>query len=127
MAAPNIVGVSTITGKTATFSLSDTSQTTILDNVASSGKVMKVNTILAANDDGTNAADITVYLYDQDGGSAGGGTGIQIASTISVAADSTLVVIDRASSFYLEEDRSLTAQASAGGDLNVIISYEEIS
>ena len=124
MANPNIVGVTTITGKTAIFSLGDTSATTILNNAASSNKVFKVNTIIVANDDGTNAADITVTLFPQDDA---GGTGVQIASTIQVVADSTLVVIDKASSFYLQEDRSIQATASAGGDLNVIISYEEIS
>ena len=124
MANPNIVGVTTITGKTAIFSLGDTSATTILNNAASSNIVFKVNTIIVANDDGTNAADITVTLFPEDDA---GGTGVQIASTIQVVADSTLVLIDKASSFYLQEDRSIQATASAGGDLNVIISYEEIS
>lgn len=124
MANPNIVGVTTLTGRTDTFSLSDTSATTILSNAASSGKVFKVNTIIVANDDGTNNADITVSL---NSAAAGGGTAVQIANTIQVTADSTLVLIDRASAFYLLEDKSLVATASAGGDLNVIVSYEEIS
>lgn len=124
MANPNIVGVTTITGKTDTFSLADTTATTILSNAASSGKIMKVDTIIVANDDGTNNADITVSL---NSAAAGGGTAVQIASTIQVVADSTLVLIDRASSFYLLEDKSLVATASAGNDLNVIVSYEEIS
>ena len=124
MANPNIVGVTTLTGKTDTFSLADTSATVILSNAASSGKVMKVNTIIVANDDGTSNADITVSL---NSAAAGAGTSIQIASTISVVADSTLVLIDKASSFYLLEDKSISAGASAADDLNVIISYEEIS
>jgi len=124
MANPNIVGVTTLTGKTDTFSLADTSANVILSNAASSGKVMKVNTIIVANDDGTNAADITVSL---NSAAAGGGTAVQIASTIQVTADSTLVLIDKASSFYLLEDKSLVATASAANDLNVIVSYEEIS
>lgn len=124
MAAPNIVGVTTITGKTFTVSLADTSVTTLINNAANSGKVMKINSIIVANDDGTNAADITISIFPQDDQ---GGTAVELASTISVAADSTLVVVDRASSFYLEEDKTLTATASAGGDLNVIVSYEEIS
>ena len=124
MANPNIVGVTTITGVTDSFSLADTNAVTILNNTAGSNKVFKVNTIIVANDDGTSAADITVTLFPQDDA---GGTGVQIASTIQVVADSTLVVIDKASSFYLQEDRSIQATASAGGDLNVIISYEEIS
>ena len=124
MAAPNIVNVGTITGKTTYLSLSDTSATTLLSNAASSGKVFKVNSIIVANDDGTNAADITVTINTA---ASGGGTAYKLASTISVAADSTLVVLDKASSIYLEEDKSLVATASAGGDLDVVCSYEEIS
>ena len=123
MAAPNIVGVTTITGKTAAFSLADTSSTTILSNAASSNYVYKVNSIIVANDDGTNSADITVTYNDA---AAGGGTAYNLASTVAVAADSTLVVLDKASSIYLEENTSLVATASAGGDLDVIVSYEEI-
>ena len=124
MANPNIVGVTTITGVTASFSLANTEAVTILNNAADSNKVFKVNTIIVANDDGSNAADITVTLFSQDDA---GGTGFKLAHTIQVIADSTLVLIDKASSFYLVEDRSIQATASAGGDLDVIISYEEIS
>lgn len=124
MAAPNIVSVATITGKTAAVSLSDTSATTILSNAASSDYVYKVNTIIVANDDGTNSADITVTY---NSAAAGGGTAFHLAKTVAVAADTTLVVLDKASSIYLEEDTSLVATASAGGDLDVIVSYEEIT
>lgn len=123
MTAPNIVGVTTITGKTDYFSLADTNANVILSNASGSNKVYKVNSIMIANDDGTNAADITVQYHSA---AAGGGTGYKIASTVSVAADSTLVVLDRASSVYLEEDKSITATASAANDLDVIISYEII-
>ena len=124
MANPNIVGVATISGKTDVFSLADTSANTILSNGSGSGKVFKVNTIIVANDDGTNNADITVAYHSA---AAGGGAAVEIAKTIQVIADSTLVLIDKASSFYLEENRSLVATASAANDLNVIVSYEEIS
>ena len=123
MAAPNIVAVATITGKTAAVSLSDTSATTILSNASGSNYVYKVNTIIVANDDGTNAADITVTFNNA---AAGGGTAFHLAKTVAVAADTTLVVLDKASSIYLEENTSLVATASAGGDLDVIVSYEEI-
>ena len=56
MAAPNIVNVATITGKSATVALSTTSATTLVSNAASSGKVFKINMIQVANVDGTNAA-----------------------------------------------------------------------
>jgi hypothetical protein len=124
MAAPNIVGVTTITGITTFVSLADTSATVIVSNAADSGKVYKINTIIVANIDGTNTANITAAIHDN---AAGGGTAVNIASTIDVTADSTLVVLDKASALYLEENRSIVATASAGGDLAITCSYEEIS
>ena len=124
MAAPNIVNVTTITGKTAKIELSSTNATAVVSNPASSGKVFKINTLIVANVDGAAAADITINLYAEDDI---GGTAYSVAKTVSVPADSSLVVIDKASSIYLEEDRSIGAIASAAGDLCVICSYEEIS
>ena len=123
MAAPNIVGVATITGITTYLSLSDTSATVLVTNAASSNYVYKINTIQVANDDGSSSADITVAINDA---AAGGGTNYALASTVAVAADSSLVVTDKASSFYLEEDRSIVVTASAGNDLDVMFSYDKI-
>lgn len=124
MAAPNIVNVTTITGKTVVVDLTTASATQIVSNAAGSGKVLKINLINVANVDGVVAADITVSLY---GGASLGGSVTQIVSTVSVPADSTLVVMDRSASIYLEEDRSIGATAGVGNDLKVICSYEEIS
>ena len=65
MAAPNIVNVSSILGKTDQYALTTTSQTTILNNAASSDNVLKVNMIQVANVDGTNACDITIDVHLQ--------------------------------------------------------------
>ena len=124
MAAPNIVNVATITGKSAVVDLTTTNATAVVSNAASSGKVFKVNSLTVANVDGAVAADITVSYYSQDDI---GGTATEIVKTVSVPQDSTLVVIDKNTSLYLEEDRSLGAQASAANDLKVFVSYEEIS
>lgn len=124
MAAPNIVNVTTITGKSATVNLSSTAATAVLSNAASSGKVFKVNSLVVANVDGSVAADITIGFYSQDDI---GGTATEIVSTVSVPADASLVVIDKNSFIYLEEDRSLGATAGAANDLKVVVSYEEIS
>lgn len=124
MAAPNIVNVSTITGKTSVVTLSTTNATAIVSNAASSNKVFKINSLIVANVDGTSNASITVNYYSQDDI---GGTATAIANTIMVPADASLVIIDKNSSIYLEEDKSLGAIASAAGDLTIICSYEEIS
>ena len=117
MAAPNIVNVATITGKTAVQAVG-TSATAIVTNAAASGKVFKVNALYVSNVDGTSAAEITVDLYRSS-------TAYHIAKTVSVPADSTLDVISKA--IYLEEDDALRLTASAASDLEAVCSYEEIS
>ena len=124
MAAPNIVNVTTITGKSAVVSLTGTSATLVVENPASSNKVFKINSLVVSNVDGTNAADITISYYSEDNI---GGTATEIVSTVSVPADASLVVIDKNTSIYLEEDRSIGATAGAANDLKVVVSYEEIS
>ena len=124
MANPNIVDVTTIIGKSATIALSTTSATTLVSNAASSGKVFKINMIQVANVDGSNAADVTVDVHSA---ASGGGTAYSLVSTISVPADASLVALDKGTAIYLEEDRSITATAGTANDLEVIISYEEIS
>jgi hypothetical protein len=124
MAAPNIVNVTTITGKANVVSLTDTNATAVVSNAASSGKVFKINSLVVSNVDGTDAADITISYYSEDDI---GGTATEIVSTVSVPADASLVVIDKNTSIYLEEDKSIGATAGAANDLKVIVSYEEIS
>lgn len=124
MAAPNIVNVTTITGKTDQVSLTTTSATAVVSNAASSGKVFKINSLVVSNVDGTSAADITIAVYSEDDI---GGTATELVSTVSVPADATLVVIDKNTSLYLEEDMSIGATAGTADDLKVVVSYEEIS
>ena len=124
MSAPNIVNVTTITGKTNVVDLTTTNATLVVENPAASNKVFKINSLVVSNVDGTNAADITISLYSEDNI---GGTATQIVSTVSVPADASLVVIDKNTSIYLEEDKSIGATAGSASDLKVVCSYEEIS
>ena len=124
MAAPNIVNVSTITGKSFYLALSTTSATSLVSNAASSGKVFKINMIQVANVDGTSACDVTV---DYHTAAAAGGTAYSLVSTVSVPADASLVVLDKNTAMYLEEDRSISVTAGTANDLEVLVSYEEIS
>jgi hypothetical protein len=124
MANPNIVNVTTIYGNSSQVALSTTSATSLVSNAASSGKVFKINSIVVANVDGTNAADITINIYSQ---AALGGTAFAIASTISVPADATLIVTDKTTSFYLLENQSIGAIAGVANDLVVTTSWEEIN
>jgi hypothetical protein len=127
MANPNIANVTTILGNTSTLLISTTANpfaTALVNNPAASNKVYKINSIVVANVDGASAADITIQIFSQDDL---GGTGTAIASTISVPADTTLIITDKTTSFYLLEDKSLGATASAANDLVVTCSWEEIN
>lgn len=124
MANPNIVNVTSIIGKTNVVDLSTTNATLVVENAAASNKVLKINSLVVSNVDGTNAADITISLYSEDNI---GGTATQIVSTVSVPADASLIVIDKNSFIYLEEDRSIGATAGSASDLKVVCSFEEIS
>ncbi len=122
MAAPNIVGVTTILGITTASQLT-TSPVSILSNAASSGKVFKINTIVAANETAATAS-VTVRYNDN---AAGAGTTFSLANGIDISAKSSLVVLDKASSIYLEENRSITALSGTATAIDLIISYESIS
>lgn len=119
MAAPNLISLTAIYGKTVGAALG-TSSADILTNSAGSGKVFKVNAIYVANVDGTNNADATVGFYDASATAA-----YKLASTITVPADATLDIISK--SIYLEEGDKITALASAASDLEIVVSYEELS
>lgn len=124
MANPNIVNVSAIYGKTAVANLTSTNATLVVENVAASGKVLKINTLIVSNVNATTNRTITISLYSEDNI---GGTATQIASTVTVPADASLVVITKDTGIYLEEDKSIGATASSANDLKVVCSYEEIS
>jgi hypothetical protein len=123
MAAPNIAALGTVTGKTAMAAVT-TSNAALINNPADSGKVLKVNSIIVANVDGTNAASITVRVFSEDDL---GGTGYALASTINVPADSSIVILGKDSAIFLEENMSIGVQASADNDLEAVASYEEVS
>lgn len=124
MAAPNVVNVTTITAKTTYATPSNTSANVLLANQASSGKVFKINLIMAANVDGSSAVDTTVAINTT---ATGNGTSYPIASTISVPADASLIVSDKSTSFYLEEDKSIVVTSGTASKITYTVSYEEIS
>ena len=126
MANPNIVSVSTIYGGNYGWALTNTLTTTLL--TVDAEKLLKINRIVCSNVDGTNAADLNLYV-DGMGTAAANGltpTGASattyLAKTISVPADASLVVSD--TPIYLLEGDILKGGASAASDLELFISYE---
>ena len=119
MAAPNVVNVYSIYGKTAVLALTSSSQDVL---TCAADKLIKVNSIIVANVDGTNADDVTVKWYNADNTTA-----FSLASTVTVHADTTLVVLGKDAPIYLEEgDKIQALGVAASGDLEIIVSYEEL-
>ena len=117
MANPNIVAVSSIYANTVMDADVAASAVSLL--TCGSNKVQKINSLVIANIDGTNAASIDVWITRSS-------ADYYLAKTISVPADATLVVIDKNVGLYITEDDVLKIQASAAGDLSAVCSYQEI-
>jgi hypothetical protein len=131
MAAPNIASLTTITGKTTYFTPTGVTAVVLLPNAAASGNVFKINQIIVANVDGTNAVDATVSIYTNgavaQGSAPSGGTAFPIASTISVPADASLIVVDKTTGIYLEEGVSISITSGTASKLTFSISYETMA
>ena len=119
MAAPNIVNVTSILGKSMGAALGTSANTDIL--TCASDKVLKINSIIVSNVDGTNQADVTLTFYDNSAGAR-----YHIAKSIPIQGSSSLTLIGKDNPLYLEESDQIEGSASATNDLEVIISYEEI-
>jgi hypothetical protein len=117
MAAPNIVNVTTITGKTAVAVLT-TSAADIISNASGSNTVVKVNNLAVANYTGSSVTTTVTVVRSA--------TSYYLAGTITVPANSTLVVVGKDTGIYLEEGDKIQALASAGTSASVIASYEII-
>lgn len=131
MANPNIVNVTTIYGNTTYLTPSGTTAVVLLPNAAASGKVYKINQIVAANVNGSAAVNATVSIYTNgavaQGSAPSGGTAYPIASTISVPALASLIVTDKTTAIYLQEGTSITVTSGTASGITYSISYEDIS
>jgi len=125
MANPNLINVSSVLGANAGFNLTDTATATLI--TVSADKLVKINRISCANVDGTNSADVDLFVDGMGTGTTGGATTgadatVYLAKTVTVPADTTLVLLD--TPIYLMEGDILKGGASAASDLDLFVSYE---
>ena len=128
MANPNIVSVASIYGGNYGWNLSTGLTTTLL--TVDAEVILKINRITVANVDGSSAAYFNLFI-DVLGTAAandlkptGADATVYLAKTISVPADSTLVISE--TPIYMMEGDILKGGASAASDLDLFISYEVI-
>lgn len=134
MSAPNIVNVATINGSTAYQALTNTNDNALISNAASSSTVYKINNVFVSNVNGVSAATVTLSYRSAANAvtngtlaTASSGTGYRIAYQISVPANTTLQILDKAGAIYLPENSSISVQAGTASYLEVVASYETIA
>jgi hypothetical protein len=131
MAAPNILNLNTAIGKTTAFTPSGTSAVVLLRNPASSGLVLKVNSLVVSNLSGSSSTAATVSYYTNGGVAQGsapsGGTAFSLVTATIVPATASLIVIDKTTEYYIEENASLVITSGGANGLTFSVSYEELS
>ena len=127
MANPNIVDVATIEGWSLGWNLTDSLANLV---TVATDYILKINRIVATNVDGGSAMDLDVAVT-LDGTNAttmtgvtvtGGDTTMYLASTISIPADASLVVLD--TPIYLRAADILKAKGSTTAKIDLFISFE---
>lgn len=117
MAAPNIVNVASILGRTNLLACTTSAQT-LVTGVAN--KVLKVNSIYATNITGSSTHDVSVAVRRSS-------VDYYLSFTISVPGDATLIVVSKDTAVYLEENDSIVAFASSNSVIHCVASFEEIA
>lgn len=120
MANPNIVNVTSIIGKTDGASGLSTSLSDVLTNVAGSSKLYKVNTVSASNTSSSLTGSVDLAYADS-------ASTYYFIKNIDVPPDATLLVLDKNSQIYLEENTKIRAKSGTAGIIDLVISYEVIS
>ena len=119
MAAPNIVNVSTITGKLAVAAVT-TAAASLVSNPGSSGKVFKLNTIMVSNIDASNDVAVTTEILRNS-------NTYPLIANVVITSSSSFTPFDKTLALYLEEGDALRIVANANNDATAVCSYEEIS
>lgn len=118
MAAPNIVNVATITAKTALAALATTTSNVITNSTGSS-TVAKINNITLAN---YSSSSVTASVFVNRSA-----TLYYIAGGVNIPANSTLVLMAKDTSIYMEEGDVLQANVSSNSAVSASASYELIA
>ena len=131
MANPNLLAATTAAGTTFYLTPGGTTALVLIRNVASSGTVLKINQIVAANVSGSAAVNATVSIYTNGGqtpnSAPSGGTAYPVVSTVSVPASASLIVADKSTAIYLMEDSSISVTSGTASGITYSISYEVIA
>ena len=118
MAAPNLLSTTTVTGKTAVAALT-TVTSNVITNSSGSSTVDKLNNVILTNY--TSSAVSANILINRSS------TLYYIGGAVAIPANSTLVLLGKDTSIYLEEGDVVQANVSANSSVSFTASYELMS
>lgn len=121
MAAPNLLALTTMTAKSVTASLTVTTTTSLLSNASSSGKLLRIDSVIVGNSDGTNSTTITLGVNKAAGGQK------SWSKVVSLAAGTTIIISDKNTPIYLEENDTFEGGAANASRADITINYVELS
>ena len=132
MAAPNLLTVTSIIGKSTYYTPAvTTANIVLLANAAASGQLIKVNQILCTSLSAAASVNVTVAYWTNgsvaQGSQAIGGTAYPIVYTLPLPIYSTLNAIEKSTALYLEENMSIVVTSGTANMINYSISYELIT
>lgn len=131
MANPNLINVTSVVAHTAQTIPSNTSvntswttdgTTSVTGLTPASNSINRVTSIVVAN---TTASAATATVAVGNNATFGSATTVTyLAYQISVPANSTLVVTDKTTMFYVMESQSVAVQSGTGSALTYTATYE---
>jgi len=123
MANPNIVNVTSIYGNTSYLIPSTTSATTWTALTPAASTVNKIDNIVAANAT-ASVATVTVAI---NSAAAGAGTNYRLVYQVPVPVNSSIVIADKSTAFYLGEAQSIVVTVGTASAIELTASYEAIT
>jgi hypothetical protein len=133
MANPNIAALTSIYGNTAYVIPSTTAvsvawtyngSTALTGLTPAAGTVNKITSIVATNVT-ANAASISIGVSNNS--TYASGTPYYLAYQISVPSNSTLIIADKTTGFYITENQSVGVIVGTGNALNIVATIEAIT
>jgi len=118
MSSPNLLNSTVVLGKIEALQL-NTTKIDVVSNNAGSNTVIKLNNITITNY-GTAAVTSNVFVNRN-------ATDFAFVSGLLIPPNSTLTVMGKDNSLYLEEGDKLSASMSSNNSGNIFTSYELIS
>jgi hypothetical protein len=124
MANPNINTCANCYFDNAQVQLTTTNATLLLSNAASSNEMLVIDSIVVANVDGVNACDVTLQRFPN---ATNTGTPTRIGRTITVPANSSIIITGSENGANLKENQSIYVTASAANRLEVDCNFRRYS